>query len=232
MAHILLIEDEADLQKILEFNLRQAGHEVSSSLRGREGLWLARERIPELIVLDLMLPDMAGTEVCKLLKKDWVTQAIPVLMLTAKGEEIDRILGFELGADDYLTKPFSIRELLLRIDVILRRARGEGAPQLPIRFGRLRIEREAHRVFIDEEEVELTAIEFRLLTTLHERKNRVQSRTSLLDHVWGIDAEVTTRTVDTHIKRLREKMGAAGEYIETIRGVGYRFAEFPKEGAL
>jgi len=232
MAHILLIEDEADLQKILEFNLRQAGHEVSSSLRGRQGLQLARERLPELIVLDLMLPDMAGTEVCKLLKKDAVTQAIPILILTAKGEEIDRILGFELGADDYLTKPFSVRELLLRIDVILRRARGESAAQQPIRFGRLRLEREAHRVFVDEEEVELTAIEFRLLTTLYERKNRVQSRTSLLDNVWGIDADITTRTVDTHVKRLREKMGPAGEYIETIRGVGYRFAEVPKEDAL
>jgi len=231
MAHLLLIEDEADLQKILEFNLRQAGHEVSSSLRGRQGVQLAKERMPELIVLDLMLPDMAGTEVCKLLKKDAATQAIPILILTAKGEEIDRILGFELGADDYLTKPFSIRELLLRIDAILRRARGENVAQLPIRFGRLRIEREAHRVFIDEKEVELTAIEFRLLTTLYERRNRVQSRTSLLDHVWGIEADITTRTVDTHVKRLREKMGPAGEYIETLRGVGYRFAASPKEGA-
>jgi two-component system phosphate regulon response regulator PhoB len=229
MAHILVIEDETDLQKILEFNLRQAGHEVSPSLRGRQGIQLARERSPELIILDLMLPDIAGTEVCKLLKRDSVTQAIPVLMLTAKGEEIDRIIGFELGADDYLTKPFSIRELLLRIDAILRRARGEGAVQLPIQFGRLRVEREAHRVFVDGKEVELTAIEFKLLTTLYERKNRVQSRTSLLDNVWGIDADITTRTVDTHVKRLREKMGPAGEYIETIRGVGYRFAELPKE---
>jgi len=232
MAHILLIEDEADLQKILEFNLRQAGHEVSSSLCGRQGMQLARERSPELIVLDLMLPDMAGTEVCKLLKKESSTQAIPIVMLTAKGEEIDRILGFELGADDYLTKPFSVRELLLRIDAILRRARGEGATRMPIRFGRLRVEREAHRVFVDGEEIGLTAIEFRLLTTLYERKNRVQSRTSLLDNVWGIDANITTRTVDTHVKRLREKLGPAGEYIETIRGVGYRFAEFPKEDTL
>jgi two-component system phosphate regulon response regulator PhoB len=231
MAHILVIEDEADLQKILEFNLRQAGHEVSSSLRGRQGVQLARERSPELIILDLMLPDISGTEVCKLLKRDSVTQVIPVLMLTAKGEEIDRILGFELGADDYLTKPFSVRELLLRIDAILRRARGDGVAQLPIRFGRLRVEREAHRVFVGEEEVELTAIEFKLLITLYDRRNRVQSRTSLLDNVWGIDADITTRTVDTHVKRLREKMGQAGGYIETIRGVGYRFAEFPKEDA-
>ncbi|MCL2011650.1 MAG: winged helix-turn-helix domain-containing protein [Cystobacterineae bacterium] len=229
MAHILLIEDEADLQRILEFNLRQAGHEVSAALRGRQGIQLARERSPEFIILDLMLPDMAGTEVCKLLKRDAATEAIPILMLTAKGEEVDRILGFELGADDYLTKPFSVRELLLRIDAILRRARGEGALQLPIRFGKLCVEREAHRVFVGEKEVELTAIEFKLLVTLYERKNRVQSRTSLLDNVWGIDADITTRTVDTHVKRLREKMGQAGDYIETIRGVGYRFAELPKE---
>jgi two-component system phosphate regulon response regulator PhoB len=139
-------------------------------------------------------------------------------MLTAKGEEIDRIVGFELGADDYVVKPFSVRELLLRVDAVLRRTRSEQASRPPIEFGRLRVDREAHRAFVDGEEVELTAIEFDLLVTLYERKNRVQSRTSLLDDVWGIEADITTRTVDTHVKRLREKLGDAGQYIETVRG--------------
>lgn len=229
MARILVVEDERDLQRVLDFNLRQAGHEVLSALRGEEGLRLAREHRPQLILLDLMLPDLSGTEVCKALKRDTKTQAIPVLVLTAKGEEIDRVVGFELGAEDYVVKPFSVRELLLRIDVILRRTSGALPDQLPQRFGRLRVLRDAYRVFVDERELELTALEFRLLLTLLDRKNRVQSRASLLDDVWGIDAEVTTRTVDTHVKRLREKLGPAGDYVETVRGVGYRFADAPGE---
>ncbi len=228
MARILVIEDEPDLQKVLGFNLGQAGHQVLAAVRGREGLELARDRSPDLVILDLMLPDISGTEVCKSLKRDGKTHGIPVLMLTAKGEEIDRIVGFELGADDYVVKPFSVRELLLRIDAVLRR-RGEQASRPPIEFGRLRVDREAHRAFVDGEEVELTAIEFDLLVTLHDRKNRVQSRSSLLDDVWGIEADITTRTVDTHVKRLREKLGDAGAYIETLRGVGYRFKSEPDE---
>jgi two-component system phosphate regulon response regulator PhoB len=230
MARILVIEDERDLQKVLDFNLRQAGHEVLSAMRGREGLRLAREHRPDLVVLDLMLPDLAGTEVCKALRKDPKTQGIAVLMLTAKGEEVDRVVGFELGADDYVVKPFSVRELLLRIDAILRRARGEQQAGLPpVEFGCLRIDREAHRVWVDKKEAELTALEFKLLVTLYDRKNRVQSRTALLDDVWGIEADITTRTVDTHVKRLREKLGPAGDYIRTVRSVGYRFAETPDE---
>ncbi len=227
MARILVIEDERDLQKVLDFNLRQAGHEVLSAMSGRDGLQLARERTPELVILDLMLPDITGTEVCKTLKRDPGTCGIPVLMLTARGEEVDRVVGFELGAEDYVVKPFSVRELLLRIDVILRRPKGEVTGQPPIHFGSLRIDRDAHRVFVDDREIELTAIEFRLLVTLYERKNRVQSRTLLLDDVWGIEADITTRTVDTHVKRLREKLGPAGDYVETVRGVGYRFADSP-----
>jgi two-component system phosphate regulon response regulator PhoB len=149
-------------------------------------------------------------------------------MLTAKGEEVDRIVGFELGADDYVVKPFSVRELLLRIDAIVRR--GKAPPEVAekaLEFGNLRIDREAHRVWVDGTEVELTALEFKLLVVLLERKNRVQSRSSLLSNVWGIEADVTTRTVDTHVKRLREKLGSAGMYVETVRGVGYRFAESP-----
>jgi two-component system phosphate regulon response regulator PhoB len=227
MARILIIEDERDLQKVLDFNLRQVGHEVLSAMRGRDGLQLAREHAPDLVVLDLMLPDVIGTEVCKSLKRDPKTHRIPILMLTAKGEEVDRVVGFELGAEDYVVKPFSVRELLLRIDVILRRSKGEVTGQPPVQFGRLRIDREAHRVFVDDQEIVLTAIELKLLVTLYDRQNRVQSRTSLLDDVWGIEADITTRTVDTHVKRLREKLGPAGEYVETVRGVGYRFAGSP-----
>jgi two-component system phosphate regulon response regulator PhoB len=227
MARLVVIEDEKDLQKVLEFNLRQAGHDVFMALRGREGLQLAREHRPDLVLLDLMLPDLAGTEVCKALKQDPSTRDTAVLMLTAKGEEVDRIVGFELGADDYVVKPFSVRELLLRIDAILRRSKGEPSTEDLTDFGCLRIDRGAHRVWVEEHEIELTALEFKLLTNLFERKNRVQSRAALLDDVWGIAADITTRTVDTHVKRLRQKLGSAGDYIETVRGVGYRFADSP-----
>jgi two-component system phosphate regulon response regulator PhoB len=229
MARILVIEDEHDLQTVLEYNLRLAGYEVLQALRGEDGLQLARAHRPDLVCLDLMLPDLPGTDVCKALKHDPVTRDLPILMLTARGEEIDRVVGFELGADDYVTKPFSVRELLLRIQAILRRrsTAPEAAPL--IEFGRLRVDRDAHRVWVDGAEVALTALEFKLLLTLHERRDRVQSRSVLLDDVWGIQADITTRTVDTHVKRLREKLGAAGEYVETVRGVGYRFAAAPPE---
>jgi two-component system phosphate regulon response regulator PhoB len=230
MARILIIEDERDLQTVLEYNFRQAGHEVLQALRGEEGLRLAREHRPELICLDLMLPDLPGTDICRTLKQDPATRAIPVLMLTAKGEEVDRVVGFELGADDYVVKPFSVRELLLRVQAILRRTAPEPAATRPlIEFGRLRIDRDAHRAWVDGEELQLTALEFKLLVTLHDRRDRVQTRTVLLDDVWGIQADITTRTVDTHVKRLREKLGAAGDYVETVRGVGYRFAAAPPE---
>jgi two-component system phosphate regulon response regulator PhoB len=225
MASVLVIEDEQDLQTVLGYNLQQAGHEVLAATLGREGLQLARTRAPHIVILDLMLPDLPGTDICKELKRDPKTAHIPVLMLTAKGEEIDRVVGFEVGADDYVVKPFSVRELLLRIDAILRRARGESEPQGVISFGELRIDRDGHRVWVEEREVELTALEFKLLLTLYERRNRVQERAVLLDDVWNIKADITTRTVDTHVKRLREKLGKAGEYIQTVRGVGYRFAE-------
>jgi two-component system, OmpR family, phosphate regulon response regulator PhoB len=231
MARILVIEDEKDLQVVLEYNLTQAGHQVTIAGRGFDGLKAARERPPDLVLLDLMLPDVPGTEIFKTLRAEPKTRAVPVMMLTAKGEEIDRVLGFELGAEDYVVKPFSVRELLLRIGVVLkRRAGGDGPPAVEVVFGCLRFDPEAHRTFVDGAEVELTALEFRLLTVLHSRKNRVQSRTALLDEVWGITADVTTRTVDTHVKRLREKLGKAGAYIETVRGVGYRFAEAPGQG--
>ncbi|MCL2725453.1 MAG: response regulator transcription factor [Polyangiaceae bacterium] len=229
MARILVIEDEPDIQDILDYNLREKGHKVFIAGKGEEGLRLAQEKKPDLVLLDLMLPDMPGTKICKVLKSDPATRNVQVVMLTAKGEEIDRVVGFELGADDYVVKPFSVRELLLRVQAILRRAQGEQEAASGFQFGRLRVDREAHRVWADDAELELTALEFKLLITLYDRRNRVQTRAMLLSDVWGIDADITTRTVDTHVKRLREKLGDAGIYIETVRGVGYRFADNPEE---
>lgn len=239
MPRIVLIEDELDLQQVLEYNLRQAGHEVFLAGRGDLGLSLCKKEHPDLVLLDLMLPDMGGTEICRILKGDPATSAIPVVMLTAKSEEIDRVTGFQLGADDYVTKPFSIRELLLRIQAVLRRSTSQTSQssntptQQPdervIEFGILRIDKDAHRVWVERKEIELTALEFRLLCQLVSQKNRVQTRSALLGDVWHIEADITTRTVDTHVKRLREKLGPAGRYIETVRGTGYRFAESPEE---
>jgi two-component system phosphate regulon response regulator PhoB len=229
MARILVIEDEPDIQQILDYNLREKGHKVFIAGKGEEGLRLAREKRPDLVLLDLMLPDIPGTEICKTLKSDPATRGAQVIMLTAKGEEIDRVVGFELGADDYVVKPFSVRELLLRVQAILRRSQGEQEVVPGFQFGSLRVDREAHRVWASDTELELTALEFKLLVTLYDRKNRVQTRAALLSDVWGIDADITTRTVDTHVKRLREKLGDAGTYIETVRGVGYRFADNPEE---
>jgi two-component system phosphate regulon response regulator PhoB len=230
MARILVIEDEQDLRQVLEYNLKQAGHEVLVAASGQEGLRLARDERPDLVLLDLMLPDVSGTEICKALKEAPDTKRIRVAMVTARGEEIDRVVGFELGADDYIVKPFSVRELLLRIQAILRRGQSAEQEADPsIRFGCLQIDRGAHRVWVDDQEIELTALEFKLLLTLYERRNRVQTRAVLLDDVWGIQADITTRTVDTHVKRLREKLDRARDYVETVRGVGYRFVGSPDE---
>jgi len=227
MARILVIEDESDIRQILDHNLRTAGHEVVSAGRGQDGLRLARQEHPDLVLLDLMLPDIPGTEVCRAIKDDVSMRSTPIIMLTARGEEIDRVVGFELGADDYVTKPFSVRELVLRIRATLRRNEVRPPESSVIDFGTLRMDRDAHRVWVQGSEVELTALEFKLLVTLYDRRNRVQSRGALLDHVWGMDTKIATRTVDAHVKRLREKMGVARDYIETVRGVGYRFAETP-----
>lgn len=228
MARVLVIEDEDDLQQILGYNLRQCGFEVTSTQQGAEGVRLAQASPPDLVLLDLMLPDMPGTEVCRLLKSDTRTRAVPVVVLTARGEEIDRVVGFELGAEDYVTKPFSLRELMLRIQALLRRTSPPPPrDEVAFDFGALRVDRAAHRVWVNGSEIDLTALEFRLLVLLYERRNRVQTRAVLLEHVWGITVDVTTRTVDTHVKRLREKLGVASDYIETVRGVGYRFSETP-----
>jgi two-component system phosphate regulon response regulator PhoB len=186
---------------------------------------LADEIRPDIVLLDLMLPDVPGTTVAKALRREQATRLVPIIMVTAKAEEIDRIVGFELGADDYVVKPFSVRELLLRIDAVLRR--GRSADQRLIEVAELHIDKEAHRVTVGGEEVALTALEFKLLVTLTERRDRVQGRGTLLSDVWAMDSEIASRTVDTHVKRLRDKLGTAGRFIETVRGVGYRFSEAP-----
>jgi len=231
---ILIVEDERDLANTLAYNLEQEGYITALAHDGRSAKdALRKSPPPDLVLLDLMLPDVSGEDICRSIRADARTRAVPVIMLTAKGDEIDRVVGFELGADDYVLKPFSVRELLLRIKAVLRRAQpDEAEPTEELSFGRLRLSRPAHRVWVGEDEVVLTALEFRLLATLLERKGRVQSREVLLADVWGIEADVTTRTVDTHVKRLREKLGQAAGYIETIRGVGYRFRQEPSgEGA-
>jgi two-component system phosphate regulon response regulator PhoB len=233
MARVLVVEDEQDLQEVIAYNLREVGHEVvSSGVGGTVQARVAQQR-PDIIILDLMLPDVSGLEVCRILKSDPATRPIPVVMVTAKGSEVDRVVGFELGADDYVVKPFSVRELLLRVQAVLRRAQPLEPVSSPtlITFGRLRIDRDAPRVEVDDREITLTALELKLLCTLYERRNRVQSRSVLLDDVWAVNGENATRTVDTHVKRLREKLGPAGEYVETIRGIGYRFVGAPPKTA-
>jgi two-component system phosphate regulon response regulator PhoB len=227
---ILVVDDEKDLATTLEYNLKREGFETRVALTGREALELAaQEPFPDLVLLDIMLPDISGMEVCRQLRLNERIRNIPVVMLTAKGEEIDRVVGFEVGADDYVVKPFSVRELMLRIRAVLRRTENPRPEDQPdtVEFGRLRVDQQGHRVWIDDQEVTLTALEFKLLITLLERKGRVQSREQLLDDVWGIQASVTTRTVDTHVKRLRQKLGDASSYVETLRGVGYRFRSTP-----
>jgi two-component system phosphate regulon response regulator PhoB len=231
---VLVVEDERDLLETLIFNLEREGYETRRAQTGEEALERAfEEPHPDLVVLDLMLPDISGTEVCKELRADERTAQIPVLMATARGEEIDRVVGFEVGADDYVVKPFSVRELLLRVRAILRRA-GSGDDESAedrdvIEFGPLTLDTAAHRLTLEEEEIQLTALEFKLLETFMRRRGRVQTRDVLLEDVWDMNANVVTRTVDTHVKRLREKLGPAGEFIETIRGVGYRFREHPDD---
>ena len=223
---ILIVDDEAELASTVGYSFEQEGFATRHADTGRGALAAAViGPIPDLILLDLMLPDMAGTEVCRELRRTELTRSTPIIFLTAKDNEIDRVVAFELGADDYVAKPFSVRELMLRVRALLRRAKATKttAPSGEQHFERLRVDPEAHQVWVDGAEVALTALEFRLLHTLLTRRGRVQTRSQLLEDVWGVHAEVTTRTVDTHVKRLREKLADAGAYVETIRGVGYRF---------
>lgn len=223
---ILVVDDEPDALELIEFNLRAAGFEVVSAMDGKAAIQKARQVVPSLIILDLMLPEVDGMEVCKVLRREPDTARIPIIMLTAKAAEIDRVLGLELGADDYVTKPFSPRELVLRVKGLLRR-RGESSEEKSerIRAGDLLIDIPRHQAFVGGEPLDLTATEFKLITTLAQRRGRVQSRDQLLRDVWEYDSLIDTRTVDTHIRRLREKLGKAAEHIETVRGVGYRFVD-------
>jgi two-component system phosphate regulon response regulator PhoB len=221
---VLVVDDERDIVELLRYNLAQAGFRVVSASEGRQAIDLARREKPDLIVLDLMLPVLPGAEVARVLKQDATTRAIPILMLTARGEEVDRVVGFELGADDYVVKPFSPRELVLRVQAILRRDRPEEPSEERIVFEPLVIDLASHTVRLDGHELPLTTTEFRLLQRLAQKPGRAYSRDQLLSEVWGYGGDVETRTVDTHVKRLRAKLGeAVGAWIETVRGHGYRF---------
>lgn len=220
---ILLVDDEPDALEVLGFKLKEAGYTALFAKDGARAIATARAERPDLIVLDLMLPEVDGLEVCKILRRDAATANIPILMLTARAAEMDRVLGLELGADDYVTKPFSPRELILRIKKLLVRAKAADEPVGQLRFGELDIDVPRHHVALEGKEVALTATEFKLLELLARRRGRVQTRERLLQDVWGYENPIDSRTVDTHMRRLREKLGGAARFLETIRGVGYRF---------
>ena len=223
---ILAADDEEDVLNLVSMSLKNAGFDVIEAMDGQEAIDLARAQFPSLMVLDIMLPEMSGLEVCKVLKSDSLTAKIPIVMLTAKAEEVDRIVGLELGADDYITKPFSPRELVLRVKSVLRR--GVVSPSEPgdlIKLGAISIDRARHQIRVKGRLIELTPIEFKLLILLIERRGRVQHRDTLLNDVWGYECVIDTRTVDTHMRRLREKLGGASKCIETVRGFGYRITE-------
>ena len=221
---IYIVEDEPDIRETLKYNFSNEGFEVFTAPDGEEALSNIKKVLPDVLILDLMLPGLSGLDVCKSIRADDDIRDMSIIMLTAKGEEIDRVIGFELGADDYVTKPFSVRELILRVKVLLKKQRESLVENKLVKFGPIRIDLDAHELKINDKEVVLTALEFKLLQHLVKRKGRVQTREQLLGDVWGYSAEVTTRTVDTHIKRLREKLGNTSDYIQTIRGVGYRFS--------
>lgn len=222
-AKILVVDDEPDALEILGFKLKEAGYAPVFAKDGARALTAARDERPALIVLDLMLPAVDGLEVCKILRRDPATATIPIIMLTARAAEMDRVIGLELGADDYVTKPFSPRELVLRIKKLLGRAKAAEEPVAQLRMGELEIDVSRHAVKISGQPVTLTATEFKLLEILARRRGRVQTRERLLLDVWGYDSPIESRTVDTHMRRLREKIGTVAERLETIRGVGYRF---------
>jgi two-component system phosphate regulon response regulator PhoB len=226
---ILLIEDEPDIRKTLEYNLSREGFDVICASSLSEGKNYINTNQFSLILLDLMLPDGSGLDLCRELKTDSDKKLTPIIILTAKDDEVDKVVGFELGADDYVTKPFSVRELILRVKAVLKRGNAKSENlEVQRQFGDLVIDVDSHEVYVDNEPVTLTALEFKLLRQLVDRRGRVQSRDQLLSDVWGYSADVTTRTVDTHIKRLREKLGAMGKYVQTIRGVGYKFSRTPE----
>lgn len=219
---ILVVDDEPDIVALVGYHLMKAGYKVSQASTGPEAVEVAKKERPSLVILDLMLPGMSGFDVLAKLREDSATASVAVLMLTARKEEPDRIRGLELGADDYLTKPFSPPELVLRVGAILRRVASAGSPADVLQLGPIRVDRSAHRVHVNEHEIELTPTEYKLLLTLAERRGRVQSRAHLLETVWDAAPDIQTRTVDMHVQRLRTKLHPAGDLIETVRGFGYR----------
>ena len=227
MPKILIVEDEPDIAELLAYNLHQAGFETITAINGEDAFRQVNTRLPDLILLDLLLPGMDGLEICRMLKQNLKTADIPVIMLTAKGEKTDRIVGLELGADDYITKPFSPREVVLRIRAVQRRMQGAGtrAAAKQLRIHDLVIDLDKHQVFNGKEEVDLTATEFKLLTLLAGAPGRVFTRDLLMNELWGDSYFAVDRTVDTHISRLRRKLGELNGAIETVRGIGYRFKE-------
>ena len=231
---ILIVDDEPDLRKLVTFNLREAGFEVDAVGSGQAGLALAGKTQPAVIILDLMLPDVPGTEVCRQLRSDAVLGDTAVLMLTARGDEYDRLLGFEVGADDYVVKPFSVRELVMRVRALARRTAERRAAratiagkgnELRLRWKGLELDPARHRVTVDEIELSLRPLEFKLIQVLLEHPGRVFTRGQLLEEVWGISGEASSRTVDTHVRRLRERLGIYGDAVETVHGFGYRLRE-------
>jgi len=227
MKKVLIIEDEKDLAELLAFNIEKEGYVAICVHDGKLGLERAGTELPDLILLDLMLPGLLGTEVCKALRKDQRTAHIPIIMITAKGDEIDRVVGFEVGADDYIVKPFSMREVALRVKAVMRRSEHEPGQPLPdiLAIGDIVIDKQRHIVMSTGSEVELTSTEFKLLLYLVEKKGCVQSREQLLQKVWGYNNTADTRTVDTHVTRLRGKLGTPGDIIKTVRGFGYKIEE-------
>tara|TARA_B100001250_G_scaffold410686_1_gene437632 strand:+ start:3322 stop:4008 length:687 start_codon:yes stop_codon:yes gene_type:complete len=226
--NILVIEDEPDIQKNLEYNITREGFKVLTASSISDAQIIIKSKDVSLIILDLMLPDGSGLDLCRGIKSDPLTESIPIIILTAKDDEVDRVVGFELGADDYVTKPFSVRELILRIKAVLKRGQTKKEiVEVERQFGDLKIDINSHEVYVDNNQINLTALEFKLLNKLVETRGRVQSRDQLLEDVWGYSSGVTTRTVDTHIKRLRSKLGSMGKYVQTIRGVGYKFSRQP-----
>ncbi len=226
---ILIIEDEIDIRDLLTYNLELEGLKVVGAANGEEALRVLKSEPVQLVVLDLMLPDVSGLEICRYIRRDSDLGSLPVIMLTAKGEEVDRIVGFELGADDYVTKPFNIREMILRVKAVLARSKTTPVAGKALRRGPLTIDPEQYEVTMDGRPLSLTATEFRLLHHLADHPGHARNRDELLDIIWGEDKFVTPRTVDTYIRRLREKLGPAGEMIQTLRGVGYRFKKMPVE---
>jgi two-component system phosphate regulon response regulator PhoB len=228
MERVLIVDDDADILKLLNYNLTNAGYSVQTASTGRAALEKISKDPPDLIVLDLMLPDVDGMEVCRTVRLDTVSRRIPIIMLTARGDEIDRVVGFELGADDYVAKPFSPREFVLRVKSILRRSGKENAAV--VRAGNIQLFPDRRQCFVDGKPVALTAKEFDLLHELIKGGGNVLSRETLMDRVWGYHGDAESRTLDTHVRRLRDKLGSGGSCVETVRGIGYRIAGVPPRG--